>query len=99
MNVLAHILGLDRPSYWQAFWSGFGSCLSEFSIPVTAGVFWYHHTCHVSHPRFCWRWGAHPVAGTPYKACRRHHPAVPNRITAEHIETAHSDAKTGGPDD
>lgn len=94
MSVLAHVLGLDGPSYWQNFWSGFGSCLSEFSIPVGMVVFWHRHTCHVNHPRFCWRWGAHPVEGTPFRACRKHHPAVPDRVTAEHIHAAHRDAKT-----
>lgn len=92
MHWLAHVLGLDGPSYWANFWSGFGSCLSEFSIPVAAVAFWYHHTCHVNHPRFCWRPGTHPVAGTPYKACRKHHPAVPAKITAEHIAAAHEQA-------
>jgi hypothetical protein len=96
LSLVAHVLGLDGPSYWSAFWGGFGSCISEFSIPVAAVAFWYHHTCHVSDPRFCWRWAAHPVEGTPFRACRRHHPAVPEKVTAEHIQAAHDDAQTGG---
>lgn len=92
MGWLAHILGLDGPSYWLNFWSGFGSCLGEFSIPVTAFVFWYHHTCHVNVPRFCWRPGTHTVEGTPYRACRRHHPKVPAKVSADHIAQAHEQA-------
>lgn len=95
MHWLAHVLGLDGPSYWANFWSGFGSCLGEFSIPAAAIAFWYHHTCHVNHPRFCWRPGTHPVAGTPYRACRKHHPAVPARVSAGHIAAAHNDAQGG----
>lgn len=94
MHWLAHILGLDGPSYWNFFWSGFGSCLNEFSIPVAVVVFWYHHTCTVNSPRFCWRLG-HPVVGTALRACRKHHPAVPKRVTAEHVAQAHRDAGGG----
>jgi hypothetical protein len=90
VSWLAHVLGLD-PGYWNMFWSGFGSCLSEFAI-LGGGVAAYkRYTCHVDHPRFCWRPGVHPVAGTPFKTCRRHHPAIPDRITAAHIAEAHAE--------
>jgi hypothetical protein len=79
---------------WGAFWAGFGSDLSEWAM-LGAAVAWYRkRTCHVDHPRFCWRWGGHPVKGTPFRACKRHHPAVPDRVTAGHIADAHRDAQT-----
>jgi hypothetical protein len=87
---LPHVLGLD-PGYWQAFWSGFGSCLTEFTIVGALFAYYKHHTCHVSHPRFCWRPGIHLVAGTPYRTCGKHHPQVPERISAEHIAAASQD--------
>lgn len=91
MNGLAHVLGLD-PGYWNMFWSGFGSCLSEFPLLIGIIMGYKRLTCHVDHPRFCWRLGVHRVAGTPYRACKKHHPAVPDRITAAHIAEAHEDA-------
>ena len=32
-----------------------------------------HFNCHVNSPRFCLRYG-HPVVGTSYRACNKHHP-------------------------
>lgn len=97
MRVLVHVLGLDGPSYWSNFWSGFGSCLAEFSIPVGLVAFYRRHSCHVDSPRYCWRWGAHRVEGTPYRACKKHHPAVPDKVTAEHIRAARDEARKGAP--
>ena len=71
---LLHFLGLDSgsgPAY--LFWSGFGANFGEFTI---AAAVWHHLTCH--EPR-CWRLARYPVAGTTWKACRRHHPAPPRR--------------------
>jgi hypothetical protein len=98
VRVLAHILGLDGPSYWANFWSGFGSCLSEFALLGGLFAFYRRHTCHVDSPRFCWRLGVHQVVGTPYRACKKHHPAVPDKVTAEHIQAAHNDAQKGASD-
>lgn len=97
MSVLAHVLGLDNPTgAWELFWSGFGSDVAEFAILGSLLALYRRHTCHVDHPRFCWRPGLHPVAGTPYKVCKRHHPAVPDRITADHIAAAHRAAGPAG---
>jgi hypothetical protein len=30
-----------------------------------------HHNCHET---WCWRLGKHPIEGTPYVVCRKHHP-------------------------
>lgn len=89
---LAHILGLDNasgPIYLA--WSGPGADLGEFAIVGALFTHYKRHTCHVDTPRFCWRPGIHPVAGTPFRACGRHHPTVPDRISAEHIAQAHAE--------
>lgn len=98
MNGLLHLLDeygiTNMNGRWYAFWSGAGSDIGELALLGAAGAFWRKHTCHVESPRFCWRWGAHPVAGTPFRACKRHHPEVPARVSAEHIHAAHRDAQT-----
>lgn len=97
MNWLEHALGMDNlsgPIY--GLWSGFGSDVGEFALFGAAIAFYRRHTCHVDSPRFCWRWGAHQVAGTPYRACKKHHPDVPEKVTASHIAAAHDDAQAPG---
>lgn len=92
MSWLAHFLGLDNGSGMPYLaWSGPGADLGEFAI---VGAFIAHYkrlTCHVTDPRFCWRPGTHPVEGTPFRACRRHHPTVPDQISAAHIAEAHAE--------
>lgn len=69
MTLLAHILGLDDVSgRWYAFWSGVGGDLAFIAAPL---VVLRRHNCHV---KWCLRIGRHPVAGTMYTVCRRHHP-------------------------
>ncbi len=93
MAWLAHILGIDNVSgAWYAFWSGFGSDLGEVAIVGSLLAAYRRHTCHVDSPRFCWRPGVHPVEGTPYKVCKRHHPRVPDAVSAHHIAQAHQQA-------
>ena len=55
-------------------WSGFLSIW----IPLIAAslVYWRHNTCHQHR---CVRIGKHPIVGTPYTVCRRHHPEMPDR--------------------
>lgn len=92
MSWLAHVLGLDNASGgWYLWWSGAGADLSEFAIIGGFFALYKRHTCHVDSPRFCWRPGVYPVAGTGFRACRRHHPTVPDRISAEHIADAHAE--------
>lgn len=91
MNWIGHFFGLDNgsgPIYLA--WSGAGADLGELAI--VGGIFAHYkrHTCHVDTPRFCWRPGVHPVTGTPFKTCRRHHPTVPDQISADHIAEAHA---------
>lgn len=90
MTWLAHILGLDNASKMPYLaWSGIGSDVGEFAIVGALFAHYKRHTCHVDG---CWRIGLHPVEQTPFRACRRHHPAVPDQISAEHIAQAHADA-------
>lgn len=94
MNWLAHIIGIDNPvGRWELFWSGFGSDISQFALVGAIVEFYRRHTCHVDTPRFCWRPGTHPVVGTPFKACKKHHPGVPDKISAAHIAAAHQAQK------
>lgn len=92
MSLLAHILGLDNgsgPIYLA--WSGAGADLGELAIVGSAIALYRRHTCHVDTPRFCWRPGVHSVGSTGFRTCRRHHPTVPDQITAEHIAQAHAE--------
>lgn len=69
---LAHVLGLDNASGMPYLaWSGFGGDFGELAIvgALVAGV--RHRNCHV---HGCWRLARHPVAGTTFVVCRRHHP-------------------------
>lgn len=92
MTWLWHVLGLDNASGMAYLaWSGVGSDISELALIGGAFALYKRHTCHVNSPRFCWRPGTHPVAGTAFKACAKHHPTVPNQITADHIAEAHAE--------
>ena len=46
------------------------------------------------HDKGCWRVVTHPVEGTPYKACHKHHPVLSQhpRVTAEIMAKAHEEA-------
>jgi len=61
------------PNY--AFWSGFGSDLTEFGIIGAVATAAYQlfkkYNCH--YPG-CWRVGNHPAAGGQFSLCYRHHP-------------------------
>jgi hypothetical protein len=67
--VLLHMFGIDdMNSRWYAFWSGIGGDVSFLSAPL---VLLRKNNCH--YPG-CWRLGRHPVDGTSFVVCRRHHP-------------------------
>jgi hypothetical protein len=81
-HVLQHWLAVhtgtvNEPGVWYGFWSGFGADIGEYVIFVALVAGIYHsfrrHNCH--EPR-CWRIGLHPVPGTPYIACKHHHPVL-----------------------
>lgn len=70
--MILHHLGflLDSDGRWYAFWSGFGSDLTEFAI---VGMVYNRLVCHEVG---CWRLGKHHLADTPLTLCRKHHPEV-----------------------
>lgn len=74
---LLHFFGLDSASGTAYLaWSGILSDLSELAL---LGAFWSiirKHNCHEPH---CLRIGTLPVTGTPWHACRKHHPSPPER--------------------
>jgi hypothetical protein len=93
MHFIAHWLGLDNasgPIY--SFWSGF---FGDVTILVGAVVVIYRlkkhvHTCHVDG---CRKLAVHPVEGTPYVVCRKHHPSVPEKVTYQHVVKLHKESK------
>ena len=91
VDWLLHFFGVlpRTPSSAYNWWSGAGSDLGEAAI--VGGLLHMAKTanCHV---QGCWRIGNHPVEGTPYKTCSKHHPQTPDRITVEHIHRAHYEA-------
>jgi hypothetical protein len=66
-----HTGTVNETGPYYGFWSGFGSDLGEGTLVVGAVALWRHHNCHIQR---CPRLGRQ-VAGTPYVACPRHHPA------------------------
>lgn len=97
MNWAAHLLGLDSASgSWYLWWSGAGADLGELAIVGGLFAHYKRHTCHVNHPQFCWRPGTHPVDGSPFRVCGRHHPQVPDLISAQHIADTHNASNQGG---
>lgn len=80
MNWLLHWLAVHTGTVNEAgpyygFWSGFGSDIGEVTIIGGMAAVYRRHNCHEP---WCWRIGRHPVEGTPFSACRRHHPALKN---------------------
>jgi ribosomal protein L32 len=79
-----HAFGIEprTPSTAYNFWSGAGSDLGEVVlIGAVIGLF-RKHNCSVTG---CWRLAKHLVPDTPYYTCQKHHPAIPDKITPEHI--------------
>lgn len=89
---LLHVLGVDNVSGpWYAFWSGFASDIGEVVLVGSMLAIVRKHNCHV---RRCWRVGRHPVAGTGYMVCRKHHPD--NSPTHAQVLAAHAERQERG---
>jgi len=58
--------------------------LADITLLGAAYVFVRRHNCHV---KGCWRLGRHPVSGTTYIVCRKHHPD--DSPTAEQVLSEH----------
>jgi hypothetical protein len=83
-------IGGSGPHY--GFWPGAGSDIGEVTLIGVVIVGLRHVNCH---DRGCWRIITHKVDGTPYKACRKHHPVLSKqpRITAEIMAKAHEEVQ------
>jgi hypothetical protein len=78
---LLHFLGTDSgsgPAY--LWWSGFGANFGELTIVAALLALVRQHNCHVHH---CFRLGRHPVEGTSFTVCRKHHPD--GHVSAEDV--------------
>jgi hypothetical protein len=86
---------VDEGGKGYGFWSGIGSDIGEVAIIGAVIGMYRRHSCHVDS---CWRIGRHPVDGTGFVTCRRHHPTISSDapLTAEDIAQAHDDAKAAG---
>jgi len=84
---LLHWSGLDDPSGAPyLFWSGI---VGDVFLVGAGWAIVRRLNCHV---RGCLRVGIHDVVGTPYRTCRKHHPAVrTGAVTEAHIVAAHKD--------
>ncbi|MGD0742376.1 MAG: hypothetical protein ABSA31_03690 [Acidimicrobiales bacterium] len=89
-NWLYWFFGIGGSGPHYGFWSGTGSDIGELTIVGAVIVGWKHVNCHDEH---CWRIGMHKVEGTPYHACRKHHPVLSKQphITAEIMAKAHEE--------
>lgn len=88
-HAIAGLLGLTNASGdLYLFWSGI---FGDVSIFAAVAMLYWHHTCHVDN---CLRFGRHPVNGTTYTTCRKHHPA--DATTEGTIATAHARAHSIG---
>jgi hypothetical protein len=59
--------------------------LADITLLGGAYAILRHHNCHA---KGCWRIGRHPVDGTGYVVCRKHHPNP--KPTAEQIYAEHA---------
>jgi hypothetical protein len=84
---LLHVAGLDNGSgRWYLWWSGAGADLGELAIIGGLATIVRRHNCEI---HGCWRVGRHPVDGTGYVVCRRHHPDGPlsaGQVAGQHRE-------------
>jgi hypothetical protein len=62
--------------------------LADITLLGGAIAIYRKHNCHA---RGCWRVGRHPVSGTEYIVCRKHHPH--ESPTAEQIIAEHAASK------
>lgn len=87
LHWLGNWMGLENasgPIY--SFWSGIFGDASILAVPF---VIWRTRNCHV---HGCIRLGKHPVKGTQYKVCRKHHPD--GHLTHDKVLADHAEANT-----
>lgn len=91
-NWLYYFFGVGGSGAHYGFWSGAGSDIGEATLVGAIIVAVRRVNCH---GKGCWRVVTHPVDGTPFKACRKHHPVLSHqpRITAEVMAKAHEEVR------
>jgi len=89
--LAVHTGTVNEPGPYYGFWSGFGSDIGEIAIIGGMASIYRKHNCHV---RGCWRIARHPVAGTDFIVCRRHHPD--DAPSHQDVLDAHEAAADGG---
>lgn len=79
---------IDEGGKGYGFWSGIGSDIGEVAIIGAVVGMFRKHNCHATG---CWRIGKHPVEGTGYITCRKHHPVISSDgpVTVGDIAAAH----------
>ena len=93
---MTHALHFFFGWYEGAVWSNILASVLWAGPPVV--YFWWHSRCRVI---WCPRPGQHPVGGTTWKVCARHHkPEHHHAVHARHTEKhpgrlAHGDTVTG----
>jgi hypothetical protein len=80
------------PGTMNLLWGGFLSCITEFAIIGSLAAVYRKHKCHEHR---CWRFAKHHVEGTPYTACRKHHPDLPDKPHRGDIARAFEKARSG----
>jgi hypothetical protein len=88
-----HTGTVNEPGPYYAFWSGFGSDLTELGVIGAIGTGVYQvvkkYNCHQPG---CWRVGNHPAAGGQFYLCYHHHPDYQGRKpTPDLIAQLHRD--------
>lgn len=85
-----HASGSDNsagPEY--GFWSGFGSVWVQPPLLIAGALLYWHHTCHIGR---CLRLSKHEyeMDGVTQKLCRKHHPKVNGKLTAQQVIDHHA---------
>jgi hypothetical protein len=88
--LAVHTGTLNEPGPYYGFWSGFGSDIGEVVLIGGLVGIYRKHNCHV---KGCWRIAHHPVEGTPWLVCRKHHPKIEEKPTAEQVASDHAAAQ------
>lgn len=91
LHFLYFWLGLSNASGSQyLFWSGFFGDITIMGGCLAYLVHIRSLNCHV---KGCKRFHTFPVPGTPFRACKLHHPTLPQGdISQYHILKAHKEA-------
>jgi hypothetical protein len=88
---LLNLFGISNlAGYGYGFFSGIGSDLGEVALIGAIIAVYRKHNCHVQR---CWRVSRHPVHGTPWVVCRRHHPMIDKAPTAAQVVEDHRQAQ------